>query len=46
MVSEADVMFRRRTRSVKDQNYHGQASWISSKVNLVNTIIGAGTLAS
>jgi hypothetical protein len=24
-------------RSVKDQNYAGQASWISSNVNLVNT---------
>lgn len=36
---------RRRNRSVKDQNYAGQASWISSNVNLVNTIIGAGTLA-
>jgi amino acid permease len=37
---------RRRSRSVKDQNYTGQASWMSSNINLVNTIIGAGTLAT
>jgi len=35
----------RRRRSGKDQNFTGQASWISSNINLVNTIIGAGTLA-
>jgi len=36
---------RRAKSSLKDQNFQGQASWISSNVNLVNTIIGAGTLA-
>jgi amino acid permease len=36
---------RRSSRSLKDNNFTGQASWISSNVNLVNTIIGAGTLA-
>jgi amino acid permease len=36
----------RRRRSGKDQNFAGQASWISSNINLVNTIIGAGTLAT
>ncbi|CZR63846.1 probable AVT6-involved in amino acid efflux from the vacuole [Phialocephala subalpina] len=36
---------RRSSRAMKDQNFGGQASWISSNVNLVNTIIGAGTLA-
>ncbi|RFU32422.1 hypothetical protein B7463_g3930, partial [Scytalidium lignicola] len=36
---------RRSHRSLKDLNFAGQASWISSNVNLVNTIIGAGTLA-
>ncbi|EPE36927.1 hypothetical protein GLAREA_09090 [Glarea lozoyensis ATCC 20868] len=34
---------RRATRPSKD--HAGQASWFSSNVNLVNTIIGAGTLA-
>ncbi|KAE8442594.1 hypothetical protein EG329_003017 [Mollisiaceae sp. DMI_Dod_QoI] len=37
---------RRSSRALKDQNFGGQASWISSNVNLVNTIIGAGTLAT
>ncbi|KAH8773058.1 transmembrane amino acid transporter protein-domain-containing protein [Hyaloscypha finlandica] len=36
---------RRSGRSLKDQNFRGQASWVSSVVNLLNTIIGAGTLA-
>ncbi|KAH8647428.1 transmembrane amino acid transporter protein-domain-containing protein [Tricladium varicosporioides] len=36
---------RRSSRAMKDANFTGQASWISSNVNLVNTIIGAGTLA-
>lgn len=36
---------RRSSRSLKESNFQGQASWISSNVNLVNTIIGAGTLA-
>jgi hypothetical protein len=35
---------RRSSRALKEQNFTGQASWISSNVNLVNTIIGAGTL--
>jgi len=39
-------VFRRRAKSsLKDLNFPGQASWISSNVNLVNTIVGAGTLA-
>jgi amino acid permease len=37
---------RRSSRALKEQNFTGQASWISSNVNLVNTIIGAGTLGS
>jgi amino acid permease len=28
---------RKSSRSLKDQNYAGQASWISSNINLVNT---------
>jgi len=36
---------RRSSRAMKDQNLGGEASWISSNINLVNTIIGAGTLA-
>jgi amino acid permease len=36
---------RRSSRSGKDAAYAGQASWLSSNINLVNTIIGAGTLA-
>jgi len=35
----------RRRRTSKDASFAGQASWISSNINLVNTIIGAGTLA-
>jgi amino acid permease len=35
----------RRRRTGKDQNFAGQASWISSNINLLNTIIGAGTLS-
>ncbi|KAK0387738.1 hypothetical protein NLU13_3983 [Sarocladium strictum] len=38
-------MTRSRRRGGKDTGYHGQASMVSSIVNLVNTIIGAGTLA-
>jgi amino acid permease len=30
---------------MKEQNLGGQASWLSSNINLVNTIVGAGTLA-
>ncbi|KFY17382.1 hypothetical protein V492_00715 [Pseudogymnoascus sp. VKM F-4246] len=36
---------QRPKRTYKDAAFAGQASWISSNVNLVNTIIGAGTLA-
>ncbi|KAG9244639.1 transmembrane amino acid transporter protein-domain-containing protein [Calycina marina] len=36
---------RRAKSSLKDQHFAGQASWISSNINLVNTIVGAGTLA-
>ncbi|KAL2001839.1 hypothetical protein VTN02DRAFT_1130 [Thermoascus thermophilus] len=36
---------RRQPRGKRDVGYHGQASWISSVVNLLNTIIGAGVLA-
>ncbi|KAK0105134.1 hypothetical protein ONS96_004536 [Cadophora gregata f. sp. sojae] len=36
---------RRSSRAMKDQNLGGEASWMSSNINLVNTIIGAGTLA-
>ncbi|KAH0544627.1 hypothetical protein FGG08_001277 [Glutinoglossum americanum] len=36
---------RRRSRSAKDFGIIGQASWLSSVINLVNTIIGAGVLA-
>jgi amino acid permease len=30
---------------MKDANFAGQASWLSSVINLVNTIVGAGVLA-
>ncbi|KAH0251756.1 hypothetical protein KCU84_g24377, partial [Aureobasidium melanogenum] len=36
-------MSRRPRR--KENGVHGQASWISSVINLVNTIVGAGVLA-
>jgi amino acid permease len=36
---------RRSRKGKKDGNYAGQASWISSIINLVNTIVGAGVLA-
>ncbi|KAJ5034914.1 uncharacterized protein L3040_008182 [Drepanopeziza brunnea f. sp. 'multigermtubi'] len=36
---------KRSGRALKEQNLGGEASWISSNINLVNTIIGAGTLA-
>jgi amino acid permease len=35
----------RRGRGKKDLGFNGQASWISSVINLVNTILGAGLLA-
>lgn len=36
---------RRNRRSHVKEGYVGEASWLSSNINLVNTIIGAGTLA-
>ncbi|CAD0021779.1 unnamed protein product, partial [Aureobasidium pullulans] len=36
-------MSRRPRR--KENGHHGQASWLSSVINLVNTIVGAGVLA-
>lgn len=44
--SEAGGLRRPRSgRVYKDTAFAGQASWLSSNINLVNTIIGAGTLA-
>ncbi|KAI9802566.1 MAG: hypothetical protein M1833_001638 [Piccolia ochrophora] len=36
---------RQYSRGAKDNGNFGQASWISSVINLVNTIVGAGVLA-
>ncbi|KAH7081144.1 transmembrane amino acid transporter protein-domain-containing protein [Paraphoma chrysanthemicola] len=36
---------RRRGRGKKDAGHQGQATWISSVINLANTILGAGLLA-
>ncbi|KAL3418950.1 transmembrane amino acid transporter [Phlyctema vagabunda] len=37
---------RRRTRrALKPTEHIGEASWLSSNINLLNTIVGAGTLA-
>ncbi|KAF2153008.1 hypothetical protein K461DRAFT_277783 [Myriangium duriaei CBS 260.36] len=36
---------RRRSRHKKETGVGGQASWLSSIINLVNTIVGAGVLA-
>ncbi|KAI9930046.1 hypothetical protein AWENTII_003490 [Aspergillus wentii] len=36
---------RRGVRGKRSSGFHGQASWVSSVINLVNTIIGAGVLA-
>jgi amino acid permease len=41
--STAANMSRRPRR--KETGQHGQASWLSSVINLVNTIVGAGVLA-
>ncbi|CAM1506328.1 Fc.00g059690.m01.CDS01 [Cosmosporella sp. VM-42] len=41
----ANDMSRPRRRGHKDGGYGGQATTISSMVNLLNTIVGAGTLA-
>lgn len=35
----------RRSRHGKENGYAGSASWASSVINLVNTIVGAGVLA-
>ncbi|KAE8419263.1 transmembrane amino acid transporter protein-domain-containing protein [Aspergillus pseudocaelatus] len=35
----------RGIRGKRDPGFHGQASWISCVINLVNTIVGAGVLA-
>lgn len=43
--STGSLRGRRRGRGKKDAGYHGQASWISSVINLANTILGAGLLA-
>ncbi|KAL2820472.1 transmembrane amino acid transporter protein-domain-containing protein [Aspergillus cavernicola] len=39
------VMSRRGVRGKQNPGLHGQASWISCVINLVNTIVGAGVLA-
>ncbi|KAJ9359909.1 hypothetical protein DTO280E4_4587 [Paecilomyces variotii] len=36
---------RRLLRGKRDNGYQGSASWISSVINLLNTIVGAGVLA-
>ncbi|KAF2469491.1 uncharacterized protein BDR25DRAFT_304551 [Lindgomyces ingoldianus] len=43
--STGSLRGRRRGRGKKDIGYTGQASWISSVINIVNTILGAGLLA-
>lgn len=43
--SSASSHGRRSQRHRKDSSYIGNASWLSSVINLVNTIIGAGILA-
>lgn len=43
--SAASVRGRRGRRGGKDVGFIGQASWASSVINLVNTILGAGLLA-
>ncbi|KAF2634197.1 hypothetical protein P280DRAFT_474804 [Massarina eburnea CBS 473.64] len=43
--STGSLRGRRRGRGKKDAGFQGQASWISSVINLVNTILGAGLLA-
>ncbi|KAM0344069.1 hypothetical protein ACHAPU_007972 [Fusarium lateritium] len=44
-IRSADDMSRPRRRGHKDGGHGGQATTISSVVNLLNTIVGAGTLA-
>ncbi|UPX10583.1 uncharacterized protein EKO05_0001234 [Ascochyta rabiei] len=43
--STGSLRGRRRGRGKKDVGHRGQASWISSVINLANTILGAGLLA-
>ncbi|KAK6208100.1 hypothetical protein LQW54_007147 [Pestalotiopsis sp. IQ-011] len=44
--SSADMTRHRRTRGHHQKDgHHGQASMVSSVINLLNTIVGAGTLA-
>ncbi|KAF2279610.1 vacuolar amino acid transporter-like protein 6 [Westerdykella ornata] len=43
--STGSLRGRRRGRGKKDIGHVGQASWISSVINLLNTILGAGLLA-
>ncbi|KAF2175759.1 hypothetical protein K469DRAFT_756014 [Zopfia rhizophila CBS 207.26] len=43
--STGSLRGRRRGRGKKDIGFAGQATWISSVINLVNTILGAGLLA-
>ncbi|PSK42422.1 Vacuolar amino acid transporter 5 [Elsinoe australis] len=41
----ASAASSRRSRHKKETGVAGQASWLSSVINLVNTIVGAGVLA-
>ncbi|KAF2199720.1 hypothetical protein GQ43DRAFT_482199 [Delitschia confertaspora ATCC 74209] len=43
--STGSLRGRRSRRGKRDAGFTGQASWISSVINLVNTILGAGLLA-
>ena len=43
--STGSLRGRRPRRGKKDAGYTGQASWISSVINILNTILGAGLLA-
>ncbi|KAF2134708.1 hypothetical protein P153DRAFT_362451 [Dothidotthia symphoricarpi CBS 119687] len=43
--STGSLRGRRRGRGKNDSRSQGQASWISSVINLANTILGAGLLA-
>ncbi|KAF1953445.1 vacuolar amino acid transporter-like protein 6 [Byssothecium circinans] len=43
--STGSLRGRRRGRGKKDAGFLGQATWLSSVINLVNTILGAGLLA-
>ncbi|KAF1922779.1 uncharacterized protein M421DRAFT_104833 [Didymella exigua CBS 183.55] len=47
MAASTDSLLRgrRRGRGKQDAGHQGQASWISSVINLANTILGAGLLA-